>query len=775
MGNKPTTLSGSENRANIETLSRTVNKVTIKKEQKQRRKQKQQNRLKKLRSKGNNGTITISNTRPRTPILQPKIEENVSDIEDPEEGNLEGEEEEAPTLNEYFSQSIAATSPTATDSSQDRSFGVESFESTVSPQKKVLIDTTEMESLLENDDQEEIPNQQLPSSPLFSIEESVDGSTPTKIPSVSNEFDNNDEFSDASSQSDTLYQGSTGFGCDAISLDGSESLLSTGTSSEFDNMSKGNMSKGGASISDMSFSSIPSFIIRNKQQQRNESINNTVQRSTLSSSCISSVGLSSKNLLGASSRSIHSRMKRSRSDGSTSYKRPTASNAFETLPGHLIKTGLIRQAASTLRDERFLNRRIEKLGATYASKIHVSDFDFLQKRDRRNREKREKEREKNGGLEAELPTAQMFGEGDDYFSVMMDSFDLFLKCIMDMCGVSMNANGFAMSESCFGETLEEVDEEDDDHVEILKKKELSEQKLSLSEGGTAIMSLGKFLQKKGWHEDAMYFYRHALYIFLLEVNVDEPCLLDEAEDCDGLFYDEIAAKGLQEFSPVHELLGSILIKMGDVHGKNLEVNDAMRAYRASQVFWGAYLANHKASIQEERNDNEEDLEQLTDYAASIEGLALSHNRIGGVYTSKGDLSAALTSFHEALDLQTNALGDNHLEVAKTLHNIGVCHRHNDEWDEALEYYEKAHKIFEYNLGKNHLDTARTLHNIGGVYRRKKMYVEAMECFKQVLNVRRKILGDDHPSVSIALVSIAAVLRRSGRKEEANKFYAAAVR
>ena len=79
------------------------------------------------------------------------------------------------------------------------------------------------------------------------------------------------------------------------------------------------------------------------------------------------------------------------------------------------------------------------------------------------------------------------------------------------------------------------------------------------------------------------------------------------------------------------------------------------------------------------------------------------------------------------------------------------------------------------MGRNHLDTARTMHNIGGVYRRKNMNHEAIESFKEVLRVRRKLLGDDHPSVSIVLISIAAVLRRSGRKEEANKFYAAAIR
>ena len=70
---------------------------------------------------------------------------------------------------------------------------------------------------------------------------------------------------------------------------------------------------------------------------------------------------------------------------------------------------------------------------------------------------------------------------------------------------------------------------------------------------------------------------------------------------------------------------------------------------------------------------------------------------------------------------------------------------------------------------------RTLHNIGGVYRRQRDYESAMACFRDVLRVRRALLGDRHPSVAITLVSIAAVLRRSGKKKEANRFYAEAMK
>ena len=783
-----------------------------------------------------------NNVRPNTPLLEPKIEENVSDIEEAEtteQGNestdalsnkseekqkLVKEQEETPSLTQYLARGEVATSPTATDSSYDRSFGMDSFDSSSSPQKHFVFDTSalhcnqstsntnnnHMERQRNESDDVQESAQKLPSSPLFSIQESAadnsGGETSNPTPPTENnkdsvqrtlfDDDDNDQFSDASSQSDDekIFHGA-----DSHSLDGSESLLSQGSCTEFDNMSKGVVS-----ISEKSLSSIPSIIMKNKQHQRSKLKNNqdhdeiapleTSHSFNSSTSSLSpttnhsQIFSSSRSVISCTDLSIHSRrtkVKRSRRDASTKRSaRPNATNAFETLPRHLIKTGLLRQTAATLRDERFLRRRIEKLGPEFASKVHVLDFDLLQKKDEKNAERREKERDaEGGGLEAELPSAQTFPDGDDFFSVMMDSFDLFLKCILEMCAITTQENIFEVEEGC-EIPLIEGDEEDCDEEEIEKNLENQgnvivmpqrvEPKVAPEVGGKAIFILGKFVQNKGWIHDAMFFFRHALYLSLLECDVDEPRLMDEAEDCEGLFYDDIAVRGTTNPCKTHEILGTILIKMGDVHGKNLEINDALRAYRASQIFWSTYLTNHKVS-NEENGDKDDDPDELTDFTASVEGLALTHTRIGGVYTSKGDLGSALESFHEALELQIDALGDDHLEVAKTLHNVGVCHRHNDEWDEALDYYIRAHVIFKKVLGKNHLDTARTLHNIGGVYRRKRMYPEALECFKQVLFTRRKLLGDDHPSVSIALVSIAASLRRSGRTEEANKFYAAAVR
>lgn len=438
--------------------------------------------------------------------------------------------------------------------------------------------------------------------------------------------------------------------------------------------------------------------------------------------------------------------------------RPMAHNAFETLPRHLIKSALVRQATSTLRDERFVRRRILKLGPVPAAKIHVSDLLYLQKREEKDCQRRETQ-----GVEASVPDSSLFWDNDCAMSVTLESFDLFLKCLLELCSVRM----VNLAVDC---ELTKGDAAACGNIRpsSAEKKKSKVPAVAILDAGKAIFLLGKCVHKKEWNEEAIEYYRSALFLFLTELGIREPCLLDESGDCAGFFYARIANAGVDVYSTTHKHIATLLTKMGDIHGKSNEINDALHSYRASQVFWQKYLSV---------NDSESvaDMADLDDHAAAVEGLALTHNRIGGVYCSKGNLESALNSFNKAIEMQLEALGPDHLEVAKTLHNIGVSHRHKKDLVQALEYYHKALRIFELNLGKEHLDTVRTLHNIGGVFRRQKKYAEAMSCFRDVLKVRRTLLGDSHPSVSITLVSIAAVLRRSGKADEANAYYSEAMK
>jgi len=608
------------------------------------------------------------------------------------------------------------------------------------------------------------------------------------------------------------------------------SLLSSCHTEDLESL--GNISQE-PSLSDLSVcSSIASLNLKRKK---------TKPRTTYSSSSSSSKFRLTSSSCSSSSSSSSSFRKRSHrhssSSSSSSYSKsfkikshnlkPTAHNAFATLPRHLIKSALVRQATTTLRDSRFISKRILKLGPTEAAKVHVGDLICLHKRSLKDARKREKyvndyDSDGDNKQSSNMPKlldANTFKDGEDATSVTLESFDLFQHCVLDLCSVQM-VDGCPEEEeeprddSPSSSLPEEEQEQEVDNTpsppptitpETQPPKQ--EPQIELSEAGKAIYILGRCVHRKDWLEEAMAYYRYALFLFLVDIGLKEPSLL-AGEDCTGFFYLKISnfANGRcsrrhsttsttsasanddatvekedddKDYATSYKDLATILTKMGDVHGKLNEVNDALRSYRASQQFWNLHLQTHptdiNSAIVQNCTNSQDIMEELDDRAAAVEGLALTYNRIGGVWCSKGEIVKARTAFCKAMEMQMDALGENHLEVAKTLHNIGVSYRHDNELDDALEYYKRAHEIFELNLGKEHLDTVRTLHNIGGVYRRQKEYEKAMKCFRDVLQVRRTLLGDGHPSVSITLVSIAAVLRRSGEEKEANKYYCAAMR
>ena len=328
-----------------------------------------------------------------------------------------------------------------------------------------------------------------------------------------------------------------------------------------------------------------------------------------------------------------------------------------------------------------------------------------------------------------MPDSSMLPDGEDLESVTLDSFEIFEKCVLELCGIKMTGYDLdaveearlsldSVAEDTDGAddhvTNEDIDGADDnitplpDTVDTIGRLE---RKILLADGGKALFRLGKYCDKCDWDSDAMQFYKHALYLYFLDLDVEEPRLLDNSDDCDGLFYIQCARVCVNQSSPAHQQLGMIFRKMGDIHGKNKgEENDALLAYRAARVFWNKVIEDSPVkNVEDCKNAN--DYDKLSKHLEAVEGLALTFNRIGGVYTSKGDLQSALTAFHEALDIQIETLGCENLEVAKIFHNIGVCHRHSDNWDEALEYYQYAFGIFEHFLGRDHLDTVRTLQEV----------------------------------------------------------------
>ena len=69
-----------------------------------------------------------------------------------------------------------------------------------------------------------------------------------------------------------------------------------------------------------------------------------------------------------------------------------------------------------------------------------------------------------------------------------------------------------------------------------------------------------------------------------------------------------------------------------------------------------------------------------------------------------------------LNKKLNKLGPDHVNVARTYHNMGVLHMDLGDHQQAKENYERALSIQLNKLGPDHVDVVRTHHLLGDVQR-----------------------------------------------------------
>jgi tetratricopeptide (TPR) repeat protein/serine/threonine protein kinase len=162
---------------------------------------------------------------------------------------------------------------------------------------------------------------------------------------------------------------------------------------------------------------------------------------------------------------------------------------------------------------------------------------------------------------------------------------------------------------------------------------------------------------------------------------------------------------------------------------------------------------------------------------------------GIFYHKSGDYHAAKASYERALVLQETYYGKGHVELAKTLMNLGnACYALRkvqtakkmyeralmlqDAYDErdpvqlpkilinlgnayyvlrevniAKEMYEQALRLQEAHYGKEHVALAITLSNLGNTYYSLGMVMTAKEYYEQVLALEKTHYGKDHVALA----------------------------
>ncbi len=154
-----------------------------------------------------------------------------------------------------------------------------------------------------------------------------------------------------------------------------------------------------------------------------------------------------------------------------------------------------------------------------------------------------------------------------------------------------------------------------------------------------------------------------------------------------------------------------------------------------------------------------------------EGMVASKNKISENLCAIFELQEALETANEALTVADAHLGENHLERANALSNIGNVYYLTGQHEKALEEYNEALRITESTQhDEKHLYSAPTNLGIGNVYYGKLQYEEAFRYFKNALETNREILGDRHPYVANSYLSLGNLYRNKGSYNLAKENY-----
>jgi CHAT domain-containing protein/Tfp pilus assembly protein PilF len=152
---------------------------------------------------------------------------------------------------------------------------------------------------------------------------------------------------------------------------------------------------------------------------------------------------------------------------------------------------------------------------------------------------------------------------------------------------------------------------------------------------------------------------------------------------------------------------------------------------------------------------------------SLQVAGTLHN-LGVVAYSRGDLARAEQYYQQALAIYEK-LAPNSLEVARTLNNLGNVARDRGDLARAEQLYQQALAIYE-KLAPNSLEVATTLNNLGNVAANRGDLARAEQYYQQALAIREK-LAPNSLQVATTLQNLANLARQQKNYPQAQQYLA----
>ena len=111
-------------------------------------------------------------------------------------------------------------------------------------------------------------------------------------------------------------------------------------------------------------------------------------------------------------------------------------------------------------------------------------------------------------------------------------------------------------------------------------------------------------------------------------------------------------------------------------------------------------------------------------------------------------------------MRRKALGEEHLDVALSLSNLGTLYARQKKYEAAEPLLKRALAIREQVLGPEHAVSLSSLANLARFYRIRGEFLRSGEFYGQVVARSERKLGSNHPGVVTALKDWASMLRQA---------------
>ncbi len=145
--------------------------------------------------------------------------------------------------------------------------------------------------------------------------------------------------------------------------------------------------------------------------------------------------------------------------------------------------------------------------------------------------------------------------------------------------------------------------------------------------------------------------------------------------------------------------------------------------------------------------------------------------MGKVYRNLGLYDLAASLLEKSLFLKQKVYGDEHIEVANSLHILAVLYDTQGKYQEAESMFRQSLAIKKKTLGQDHPEVASSLNSISIVNWNQGKYEETETLLQRALAIKEKILGPDHLHVEETLEQYARLLHKVDRTGEAEKMEA----